>query len=121
MATYRQGLGLVHRVHALGPTTREDGTPLSPDEVSHYIRILRYQDSDPIEQAVQLIEDANTPEYDGEFDEAVDIDSQEPGQYAYSYRTVDKDGRESKPSEVAFLEILPPLQPPNPPTDCSFV
>lgn len=119
MATFRQGTGQTKTIKAIGPTTREDGSALAVDEISHYIRYLRFENGPPIEQNVQLVEDTNTPEYDGSFDEEVDIDSQTPGVYEYWYRTEDTGGRQSKNSEILTLEILVPLANPRPPTGLS--
>lgn len=119
---FRQGLGETKRIHALGPTTREDGTPLAESEISHYLRFMRYTAPDGTvgqtspAQRVDLIEDAGTPEYDGVFDELLDIDSQAEGAFDIWYRTVDTDGRESRDSEVYTLVVQPPLAAPEPPT-----
>jgi len=120
MATYRQGNGDTKTVKALGPTTRTDGVALAVSEISHYAQFMSFNGGDPVEQAVNLVEDANTPEYDGEFDEVVIIDDQTPGTYTIWYQTVDTDGRRSADSEVLTLEILAPLVAPNPPTSLSF-
>jgi hypothetical protein len=117
METYRQGNGHTKTISALGPTEREDGTPLGVHEIKHYLRFIKFDNGQPISQAVQLIEDANTPEYDGSFDETIEIDDHTPGIYEYWYRTVDTDGRESLDSDILTLEILIPLVPPNPPTN----
>ena len=116
MTTYRQGNGEVHTVKALGPTERTDGTPLSVDEIAHYIRTLSFEGGLTTEQVVNLVEDVNTPEYDGSFDEQINIDDQTPGIYHYTYRTVDTGGRESVESNELILEILPPLANPAAPT-----
>lgn len=126
MADFRQGEGQTKRIHALGPTTREDGTPLEIGEIDHYLRFITYtppggQEGSAVEQAVALVEDANTPEYDGEFDETLDIDSQEPGLYKIWYKTVDTGGRESRGSAIYEMNILPPLAAPNPPTELDAV
>jgi len=117
---YRQGNGETKRVHALGPTARADGTPLAVSEISHYIRFLSFEGGAVLEQTVTLVDDANTPEYDGEFDEVIDIDSQTPGMYEYWYQTVDTDGRNSVDSERIQMDILIPLVSPNPPTALLF-
>ena len=95
MTTYRQGNGDTKRIRALGPTMREDGEFLAVSEISHYAQFITFNNGDKIESAVNLIEDASTPEYDGEFDEIIAIDDQSPGVYEYWYRTVDTDGRVS--------------------------
>jgi hypothetical protein len=117
---YRQGYGETKTMRAIGPVAREDGTALSIEEISHYARFLTFDGGPPLEQVVYLIEDAGTPEYDGEFDERVDIDNQTPGVYEYWYQTEDTDGRRSANSEVVSMEILAPLVAPLPPTDLSF-
>lgn len=114
---YRQGKDAVRKVQALGPTEREDGTPLGVAEIDHYNRYLSFNGGVLLQMKVQLIENANTPEYDGAFDEVIYIDDQAAGTYVYYYTTVDKDGQESAPSESITLEILPPLAVPNPPTN----
>ncbi len=119
--TYRIGDGETKVFKAVGPTTREDGTPLGVDEISHYNRYLRYDsfNGEPgleVVQPVQLIEDVNTPEYDGEFDEVVVIDDvAAEGVYTYEYTTVDTGGRESRRSDSVELIVLPPLANPLPP------
>ncbi len=123
--TYRQGSGETYQVKALGPMTRTDNTPLNKDEISHYRRFLRYQDNDgnngpQLDMNVALVEDANTPEYDGAFDEQVHIDDQAIGTYTFWYRTVlnsvdGKPGLESANSEALTVVILPPFANPNPP------
>lgn len=115
--TFYQGLGKTKRIGALGPTTRTDGTILLVSEIAHYLRFIAYNGGPPSPpQTVQLIEDAATSAYDGEFDEDIDIDSQAAGTYTYWYRTVDTQGRESPDSSKMTLEILPPLADPSPPT-----
>jgi len=123
MAEFRQGEGQTKRIRALGPTTRADGTPLAIDEIAHYLRHIDYMDPDgnpgaaSAPQVVTLIEDASTPEYDGEFDELIYIDSQAAGTYTIHYQTVDTGGRESDLSAPYTMVILPPLAIPNPPTN----
>ena len=121
MAEFRQGEGATKTFKALGPTTRTDGTALAISEISHYIRFVEWTDENgtvhPVEQMnVDFIEDANTPEYDGQFDEVVDIDAIGVGSYDYWYRTVDTGGRESADSERVNLVVLAPLANPSPPT-----
>jgi len=123
---FRQGNGEVKKFRALGPISREDGEALAISEIANYIRYVEWLDSDgtihPTEtMVVNLVEDASTPEYDGEFDEIVDIDAIGLGLYKYWYRTVDTDGRESVDSEVVSFEVASPLTIPLPPTDISIV
>lgn len=114
--TYRIGEGDTKVFTAMGPTQREDGTALDKTEISHYNRYLSYNGGAEIAQAVTLVEDAGTPEYDGQFDEVVDIDSvAEAGDYVYSYTTVDTGDRESKRSNYITLHILAPFALPLPP------
>lgn len=120
--TYRIGEGDTKTFTAMGPTKREDGTALSKDEIAHYIRYLRYYDQtgsqvgNELTQAVTLVEDASTPEYDGSFDEVVDIDSVAgAGVYLYEYTTMDTGGRESARSDSVELIVLPPFALPLPP------
>lgn len=119
MATIRQGQSPSeeYRFRALGPTTRVDGTPLPISEISHYVR---YVTVNGVEESmdVALIEDASTPEYDGEFDEAVSADALAAGDYVFTYATVDSDGREGPRSpQGGTLTVLPPFPAlPNPPS-----
>lgn len=120
---FRIGEGEVKVFKAMGPTQREDGTPLSPDEISHYNRYLRYYDpadgrlvGEETVMRVELIEDASTPEYDGQFDEVVYIDDvATAGVYEYDYTTVDTGARESVRSEIIRMVVLPPFALPLPP------
>ena len=120
MATYRQGSGEVKKIKALGPVARADGVVLPISEISHYAQFISFNGGAAVEQAVNLIEDANTPEYDGEFDENIIIDDQVPGTYTIWYQTVDTAGRRSKDSDILTMDILAPLVAPNPPTNLYF-
>jgi len=119
MTSYRQGTGATKTITALGPVARTDGTPLAPSEISHYLQFISFNGTPGVPHAVNLVEDAATPEYDGAFDEVIDIDSQSAGVYTYWYRTVDVNGLESPDSPTLVLEILPPLAKPLPPTGLS--
>jgi hypothetical protein len=121
MATYRIGNGETKRVRAIGPTARADGEPLAVSEISHYAQFMSYDGGTPVEMAVNLVEDASTPEYDGEFDEIITIDDQQAGMYEYWYQTVDTDDRRSVDSERMPLLILPPLVAPLPPTGLMLI
>ena len=114
---YRQGTGEVKRIAALGPTTREDGSVLEVSEVALYLMGISYNGGDVLESAVNLIENASTPEYDGEFDEVLNIDDLTVGVYSITYKTVDVGGLQSRPSDPLVLEILAafPKAPPTPP------
>lgn len=114
---YIQGNGEVRLIKALGPTQRADGVPLAIDEISFYSQFMTFNGGPISEMAVNLVDDVNTAAYDGHFDEAIDIDTQEPGTYEYWYQTVDTGGRSSVDSEHVSMVILPPLVAPNPPTN----
>jgi len=125
MTIYRQGNGSTKTFKALGPTERANGEPLAISEIANYIRFVEWTDVNgtvqPVEQMdVLLIEDVNTPEYDGEFNEIVDIDALALGNYNYWYRTVDTGGRESVDSVITSFEVRPPFAAPNPPTSISI-
>lgn len=125
MQRFFQGNGETTRFTALGPTQRKDGSALNISDISHFIRFFEYDDgSGPVAGTpmdVQLVDDANTPEYDGVFDEIVDVDTVGIGIYTYWYRTVDTGGRQSAESERVSIEVLPPIAAPNPPTNVSVI
>lgn len=104
--TLRQGTGAVHMFTGEAPTTRTDGTPLAPEEISHYVRTVTSALGTE-EMIVNLVA--------GAFSEPVAIDAVAADAYTYTYRTVDVNGLESVESEAVLLDILPPLAPPNPP------
>ena len=109
MTIHRQGTGEVRVISATAPTTRTDGTPLSPEEISHYNWSISYQGEPPVVLATTLV--------DGKFVDVVDVDTVAAGNYTIWYNTVDTDGRISADSTILALNILPPLTAPNPPTN----
>lgn len=119
MATIRQGMtpSETYSFRALGPTQRVDGTPLAISEISHYIRYVNFSGTEE-SMIVNLVEDANTPEYDGTFDEVVSADAIAAGTYLFYYSTVDSDGQEGpRSTDFGTLEVLPPFPAlPNPPS-----
>lgn len=112
---YRQGRGDVKIIKAMGPVQREDGSFLSPLAVSHYLMTVKFNGGSGTESAVNLVDDLDTVEYDGQFDEILVIDDHSPGTYEITYKTVDIDGLESVPSNALVITILPPFVRPNPP------
>lgn len=108
----RQGFGTIRTISADAPTQRSDGRPLDPSEIGHYNWYMGF-DGAPrtLIGAVNLVQ--------GNFTEAIDVDSQEPGQYVLHYTTVDTEGRESVPSNILTIEIMSPLAAPNPPSSVS--
>jgi hypothetical protein len=121
---FRQGANETKLIKAQGPTTRTDGSVLPKEDIAGFERYLSFDGGPEIMMTVKFVEDDVTPEYDGYFDEVIDIDSQEPGSYAYYYKTVttpETGGLVSEPSEVMILEILPPFAAPVPPYDLQVV
>ena len=117
MPEYRQGTGIVKTVSAIGPAARSDGTPLAQNEVAYFEFDLEYQGGLAVDSMhVTLSDNPATPEWDGEFSETIDIDSQTPGVYTVRYRTVDIVGNKSINSADFVMDIKAPLAPPNPPT-----
>jgi len=120
MPQFRQGNGEVKVVSATGPEARSDGTPLGRDEVGHFEFDMEFNGGLSIDSmVVGLSDDPNTPEWDGQFSESIQIDDQTPGTYILRYRTVDTDGRKSVNSADYAMEILAPLVAPNPPSNIS--
>ena len=111
MTIHRQGFGEIRVISATAPTERADGTPLPISEIDRYDWYIEYNGGTVTQSTTQLV--------NGEFTEAVDVDTVGAGTYRLWYRTIDTDGRESVDSEVLSLEILPPLAVPNPPTNIS--
>ena len=108
MEQIRQGNGTQRTITAEAPTTRTDGTPLDPGDISHYLWTLTLQGGQPgAPIATDLV--------NGVFTDDFDIDSAAVGIYELSYQTVDSDGRESVPSNTLSIEVLAPLANPNPP------
>lgn len=108
MKTYYQGFGFVKHIRADAPTTWADGNPLQEGDIKHFLWDMAYVGGYKIEDMiVELIDDPETPAWDGVFTEAIDIDSQEPGVYVLFYRTVDRFDRVSRDSEPLIIRILP--------------
>ena len=77
MPTFRQGTGIVKTVSAIGPKARTDGTALAQNEVAYFEMDLEYQGGLSVDSMhVTLSDNPATPEWDGEFSETIDIDSQ---------------------------------------------
>ena len=117
--TYRQGAGETHQFSGKAPTERAPDAqgvivPLDPSEIDHYVRIVAYQD--PVTGNWSPAETMDVQLVNGVFSEIVDIDALAPGKYAYWYRTVDTDGRESVDSDSISMEVQSPLAAPNPPS-----
>lgn len=71
------------------PVSREDGTPLQADEISHYL----------VYSSGKVVEVASTKE-------SLFIDGLSAGEYHFSILTVDTDGLKSKPSSVISTTLL---------------
>lgn len=114
--TYRQGEGQIKTFTGTAPTARSDGTPLPAGEVDSFNLYVNYDGNIEKISGVELIDDSNTPEWDGSFTKPVEIDAIGVGTYSYHMTTVDTGGRESLPSNTVTMEVLPTLMQPNPPT-----
>lgn len=112
MTTHIQGTGEQRIISATPPVARTDGATLPVEEISHYNWFMGFDGSPP-----ELV--GTTQLVNNEFTEAVDVDSTPVGLYELHYTTVDTEGRESVPSNVLVIEILPPIANPNPPTNVS--
>ena len=114
--TLRQGEGAVKEFSGTGPVARADGVPLDPSEVANFLLYVSYEGG-PLEvvSAVDLVDTTSDGVWNGSFTQPVAVDAIGAGNYAYHMTSVDTDGRESIPSNVVTLEVLPPLVAPNPP------
>ena len=119
--TYRQGKGETHVVHAIFPTQRIDGADFPQSELKGFIRSVSFNGGTPDELPLKYTLDESTPEFDGTFDEILDIDKMQPGTYVYSYKTVDIEDNKSDSSEPVTMVVLAPLARPNPPTGLSLI
>ena len=111
--TLTQGNGFIRIIEGTAPSTRTDGAPLAPTDISHYNWYISVDGGLPAAPiATQLVA--------GEFTEGFDVDSQAEGVYTFYMTTVDTGGRESVPSNNLLISIVAPLvSAPNPPSNVS--
>lgn len=85
----------------LPPTEREDGTPITDDDIQKY-RVYMFVNG-------ALVDSADLSKTDSSAQQVITG----TGEYCYSMSTVDTDGREGRESDVQCVTIRAGINPPN--------